>query len=69
MKPILLILVLMPALTHAVDGSHDWKDDWTLVENFAIDIDTEGYRFPSAIAFVPEPGTGPKDPLYFVSEL
>ncbi|MEZ4546326.1 MAG: hypothetical protein R3B51_00730 [Thermodesulfobacteriota bacterium] len=29
----------------------------------------EGYHLPSAIAFVPEPGSGPKDPLYFVTEL
>ncbi|MCI0481371.1 MAG: hypothetical protein L0213_07270, partial [Candidatus Dadabacteria bacterium] len=32
-------------------------------------IDTEGYSFPTSIAFVPEPGSGPRDPLYFVTEL
>jgi hypothetical protein len=47
----------------------DWKSDWTLPEGFAIEIDTEGYEFPSAIAFVPNPGADPKDPLYFVTEL
>ena len=69
MKPLLLIFVLAATLAHAGEESYNWKDDWTLVENFAIDIDTEGYRFPSSIAFVPEPGNGPKDPLYFVTEL
>jgi hypothetical protein len=32
-------------------------------------MDTQGYEFPTAIAFVPEPGDQPKDPLYFVTEL
>jgi hypothetical protein len=49
--------------------SFDWRDDWEVEENFTISIDTEGYQFPSAIAFVPNPGKGPKDPLYFVTEL
>jgi len=68
MKPILLIL-LMTTLAHAGDEAYDWRNDWTLLDNFAIEIDTEGYHFPTAIAFVPEPGSGPKDPLYFVTEL
>ena len=69
MKPLLLIFVLAATLAHAGEESYNWKDDWTLVENFTIDIDTEGYNLSSAIAFVPEPGNGPKDPLYFVTEL
>src|SRR5690606_18362387 len=28
-----------------------------------------GFELPSAIAFVPQPGTGPDSPLYFVAEL
>lgn len=47
----------------------DWQKDWAVPEGFALSIDTEGYQFPTAIAFVPEPGSGPKDPLYFVAEL
>jgi hypothetical protein len=46
-----------------------WFGDWGVEEGFAISVDTEGYSLPSAIAFVPEPGDGPKDPLYFVTEL
>ncbi len=50
--------------------SYDWRSDWEVEDNFTISIDTRGYNFPSAIAFVPQPGKGhPKDPLYFVTEL
>lgn len=48
---------------------HDWRNDWGLLVDFDMAIDTEGYSFPTSIAFVPEPGSGPKDPLYFVTEL
>lgn len=48
---------------------YDWKADWAVAEGFGLSIDTEGYSFPTAIAFVPEPGPDPKDPLYFVTEL
>src|SRR5215216_2606758 len=47
----------------------DWRSDWAVGSGFALSIDTEGYQFPTAIAFVPHPGPGPKDPLYFVAEL
>lgn len=40
-----------------------------MAEGLALDLDTEGYDLPTAIAFVPRPGPGPKDPLYFVTEL
>jgi glucose/arabinose dehydrogenase len=50
-------------------SSYDWRKDWAVPEGFALNIDTDGYQFPTAIAFVPEPGPGPKDPLYFITEL
>jgi len=46
-----------------------WRSDWATEKGFLLDIDTDGYNFPSAIAFVSEPGPGPDDPLYFVTEL
>lgn len=49
--------------------NHDWKSDWAVQDNFTISIDSEGYNFPTAIVFVPHPGTNPKDPLYFVTEI
>jgi len=46
-----------------------WKNDWAVEEGFSLAIDTTGYQYPTAIAFVPDPGPDPKDPLYFVTEL
>ena len=47
----------------------DWREFWEVQPGFDISIDSEGFEFPSSIAFVPNPGTLPKDPLYFVTEL
>src|SRR3990167_8734674 len=65
------LFVVLAVYCHpcAADENHDWRNDWGLREDFDIAIDTEGYHFPVSIAFVPEPGSGPKDPLYFVTEL
>lgn len=46
-----------------------WKAAWEVRDGFKMEIDTEGFELPSSIAFVPNPGDGPKDPLYFVTEL
>jgi hypothetical protein len=53
----------------AQDGNEDWQRNWGVVEGFVIEVDTEGYELPSALAFVPQPGSDPQDPLYFVTEL
>jgi glucose/arabinose dehydrogenase len=58
-----------PAAATQAEPDATWKSDWAVREGFALDIDTEGYAFPSALAFVPQPGTRPQDPLYFVLEL
>ncbi len=34
-----------------------------------MELDSERYHYPTATAFVPHPGPGPQDPLYFVNEL
>ena len=47
----------------------DWREAWEVQPDFDISIDAEGFEFPSSIAFVPNPGTSPKDPLYYVTEL
>lgn len=51
------------------DTATGWQKKWAVQEGFSVSIDTEGYQYPTAIAFVPNPGSGPKDPLYFVTEL
>ena len=66
----LFAIVEILAVTSAIaDEADAWRSDWELAQGFAIDIDSEGYRFPTSIAFVPNPGPRPKDPLYFVTEL
>lgn len=50
-------------------AAFDWRDDWEVAADLTMEIDTEGYNFPSHMIFVDEPGPGPKDPLYFVLEL
>jgi glucose/arabinose dehydrogenase len=50
-------------------AAFDWRSDWAVEKAFRLEIDTAGYMLPTAIAFVPKPGNGPKDPLYFVTEL
>jgi hypothetical protein len=64
---VLLCLVAGPAGLRA--QVTDSRSDWEVRPGFALDIDTDNYVYPSAIAFVPRPGPGPKDPLYFVTEL
>lgn len=53
----------------AQEKPFDWKTDWGIEKGFNIEIDTEGYSLPTGLAFVPNPGPGPKDPLYFVTEV
>jgi glucose/arabinose dehydrogenase len=53
----------------AADPEVDWRTDWAVEEGFSLAIDSEGFSFPTALAFVPQPGPGAKDPLYFVTEL
>ncbi len=66
---ILIISLPQPQPVTSQEAPFDWRSDWALEKGFALDIDTEGYHFPTSIAFVPNPGPGPKDPLYFVTEL
>src|SRR5690349_15118162 len=65
-----LLAASVAAAAHPMQvAPFDWRSDWAVGSGFALSIDTEGYHFPTAIAFVPHPGPGPKDPLYFVTEL
>lgn len=64
----LLGLVLAVSCSGASPES-SWQGDYDTAEGFRIRRDTVGYRLPTAIAFVPEPGPNPKDPLYYVTEL
>ena len=54
---------------HAGADSHGNRHDWAVPSGFRVEVDTSGYNSPAAIAFVPEPGPDPDDPLYYVAEL
>jgi hypothetical protein len=47
----------------------DWRNEWQVADGFSLAIDSEGYDFPTTITFVPNPGSDPKSPLYFVTEI
>jgi len=49
--------------------SDDWKKDWAVQSGFALDVAVDGLNFPTSIAFVPEPGSDPKDAAFFITEL
>jgi glucose/arabinose dehydrogenase len=56
-------------LSTASAQTADWLSQWAVKEGFALELDSSGFDLPTAIAFVPNPGDGPDDPLYFVSQL
>lgn len=66
-----LIVLLSLAFLRAdpATAAADWKKDWRVAPGFSIATDTQGYAFPTEIAIVPNPGPGPKDPLYYVAEI
>jgi glucose/arabinose dehydrogenase len=66
---VVLVLMGWPGGAQAQTTPPEWQADWSVAEGFALAVDTEGYHLPTAIAFVPDPGPGPDDPLYFVTEL
>ncbi|HET7601240.1 MAG TPA: PQQ-dependent sugar dehydrogenase [Gemmatimonadales bacterium] len=58
-----------PGALLAQGQAADWRSEWAMAEGFSLRRDATGFRFPTAIAFVPRPGRAPGDPLYFVTEL
>lgn len=67
--PLVACLGLPRTLAGQQPADGDYRSDWALAEGFTLRRDAQGFRFPTAIAFVPRPGPGPKDPLYFVAEI
>ena len=57
-----------PAIGQEAD-KFDWRSDWELEAGLNMEIDAKGFSYPTQFAFVPNPGSGPKDPLYYVVEL
>lgn len=46
-----------------------WQANWAIPPGHTLEVDTSGYTLPVSITFVPNPGSAPEDPLYYVSEL
>lgn len=65
----LLFALVLLAISRVGSPAADWQAEWDMPPGFSISVDTEGYEFPTAIAFVPQPGSDPKSPLYFVTEI
>ena len=66
-KYILAILLHIWCVT--ANAKAHWYDQWEIKEGFSLELDTSGFRLPVSIAFVPNPGSNAKDPLYYVAEL
>ena len=64
-----LLSVLIYSLLFPIISSGDWKNEYEVASGFRLDVDTEGYKFPTAVAFVPQPGIENDSPLYFVTEI
>jgi glucose/arabinose dehydrogenase len=73
--PVALALTLAAAIAppgvsaQTPAASRGPEQDWATEAGFTLEVDTEGFDFPTALAFVPDPGPDPEDPLYFVTEL
>ena len=42
---------------------------WTVAPGYRIEVVASGFQLPVNMAFVPNPGPNPSDPLYYVNEL
>src|SRR6266542_4349303 len=62
-------LFALAAQGRPADADSGWQSEWAAQPGFSLRVDTDGYQFPTAIAFVPSAGKNPHDPLYFVAEL
>ena len=69
MVVIATIVAITLAVTRPPPATSGWKSNWAVETGFDISIDVRGFQFPTAIAFVPDPGDSPKSPLYSLSEL
>jgi len=68
------LVALLAALTWhgagvGAQGTDSITTDWEVEPGFRVDVVARGFKFPTAIAFVPRPGPAPGDPRFFVTEL
>lgn len=67
----LVSLLFMAGSVCAQEGlsGADWRADWEVADGYGLERVASGFEMPVRVAFVPEPGEAPDDPLYFVLEL
>ena len=65
----MLGLALAGSLSSAEKKSANPLDDWFVQEGYSLQVVASGFSFPTAIAAVDEPGSDPKSPRLFVTEL
>lgn len=53
----------------ATQQPEDWRANWLLAPNLQLQVEASGFHNPTAIAFIPHPGSAPNDPQYFVAEV
>ena len=64
-----LATATMPASVAAQMNASDPLDGWEVESGSHLEVDAGNFMLPASLAFVPEPGPNPDDPLYFVAEL
>jgi glucose/arabinose dehydrogenase len=64
-----VLCCLVVSLAGAQNPVRDPAGDWEVAPGFRLDVAADGFEFPTAIAFVPNPGRLPDDPRFFVAEL
>ena len=63
------LFAILLCATSAQAQTSNWQSHWAIPPGYFLEVDTAGYTLPVSIAFVPNPGSKPEDPLYYVSEL
>lgn len=62
-----LTVLFQPGLATLSQASG--PQDWEAAPGYEVLVDSSGFEFPVSIDFVQNPGDGPKDPLYYVTEI
>lgn len=62
-------LAVGPASAAAQLNASDPVDGWEVESGSRLEVDAGNFMLPASMAFVPDPGPNPDDPLYFVAEL
>ncbi|MDB4476265.1 PQQ-dependent sugar dehydrogenase [bacterium] len=64
-----LFFVLNVCASAAHADSENWQAHWAIPPGYFLEVDSTGYSVPVAIAMVPNPGSAPDSPIYYVAEL